>query len=737
MVTFFSFVIYLQHFLAIMLRKSSFLIPLCMLLPALGTAAAPALLMLPNQEQLPSGHVLYVMQDDEGALWYATEGGGLCRDDGCAIDVFRNEASRPDLLGSNNVACLAQMRGCIIVGTFHGACVLDKADFSIRRLEEVDDKRVDDILVTRNGDLLLTANKKIYYFDRDLHLVATYDAHGKYVSHLFEDASGLLWATLWGGGLLRCSDGAFRQMPWPLDVAPTDMADAADGTLWVGTAGRGIVRYDPGSGTTHPQPEASMGVCTDLQASADGARLWASTMGGVRLFRTGAQLTAAPTDSIMAGTAAGRMTLDCRGRVLVAAGDRPSYAVDDSETVAPAWAAIQTPTDFDADSVRLVWGLTTRPTAWAADDKGCLWFSTGHDIRRAVGTAEDVVVLPNMADVSAMAFTTDGTLWLGTIYGMLHALRNGRLTTDDYAANEHGDAVVALCGDSCGRLVIAHERYVRLYDPARHTLRQRSIEAEGAYSIEMHETQPGRRWCQPQRGMVVERMPQWLTAWWMCVGYTVVAAMLILLLIHYYILRRQSRRFIAQIKELKLRTIADTASADAVQRAAASQDAESYIPETTHADEEKTGKDGAVDGDSSNSKAIECLPFLRDAMACVEKHLSDDAYNVELLSRDLCVSRMTLYRKIQGATGQSPTEFIRTVRLRHAAEMLLRGDMSVKEISYSTGFSSVSYFSRCFRTMYGVPPTQFGSATTADVRDPRRMPSDADEVLATSTPESE
>ena len=284
MATFFSFVIYLQHFLAMMLRKSSFLIPLCMLLPALGTAAAPALLMLPNQEQLPSGHVLYVMQDDEGALWYATEGGGLCRDDGCAIDVFRNEASRPDLLGSNNVACLAQMRGCIIVGTFHGACVLDKADFSIRRLEEVDDKRVDDILVTRNGDLLLTANKKIYYFDRDLHLVATYDAHGKYVSHLFEDASGLLWATLWGGGLLRCSDGAFRQMPWPLDVAPTDLADAADGTLWVGTAGRGIVRYDPGSGTTHPQPEASMGVCTDLQASADGARLWASTMGGVRLF---------------------------------------------------------------------------------------------------------------------------------------------------------------------------------------------------------------------------------------------------------------------------------------------------------------------------------------------------------------------------------------------------------------------------------------------------------------------
>ena len=91
----------------------------------------------------------------------------------------------------------------------------------------------------------------------------------------------------------------------------------------------------------------------------------------------------------------------------------------------------------------------------------------------------------------------------------------------------------------------------------------------------------------------------------------------------------------------------------------------------------------------------------------VNRNISDETYGVEQLSRDLCISRMTLYRKIQSSTGQKPTEFIRTIRLRRAAELLRKGQLTVAEISYETGFSSVSYFSRCFRSMYGVPPTQY------------------------------
>lgn len=100
--------------------------------------------------------------------------------------------------------------------------------------------------------------------------------------------------------------------------------------------------------------------------------------------------------------------------------------------------------------------------------------------------------------------------------------------------------------------------------------------------------------------------------------------------------------------------------------------------------------------------------WLQSAIAQVEAHLSDDSYSVEQLAVDMCMSRMTFYRKIQSITGQKPTEFMRTIRLRRAAELLLENRLSIAEISDATGFASTSYFSRCFRTMYGMPPTQFG-----------------------------
>lgn len=120
-------------------------------LPFVKTGGAERL-SLPRQEQLSSRRVTQVIQDSEGFLWYATEGGGVCRDDGRRISVFRSDAEHPRLLCSNDVASLAEAAGrYIIIGTYHGANVLDKRDYSIRRLEEVDDKRVDDIVVGRNG----------------------------------------------------------------------------------------------------------------------------------------------------------------------------------------------------------------------------------------------------------------------------------------------------------------------------------------------------------------------------------------------------------------------------------------------------------------------------------------------------------------------------------------------------------------------------------------------------------
>lgn len=75
------------------------------------------MLSLPNREQLSSERVMEVMQDSEGFLWYATQGGGVCRDDGRQMLVFRSDAEHPDLLGSNDVASLAEAAGRYIIIT--------------------------------------------------------------------------------------------------------------------------------------------------------------------------------------------------------------------------------------------------------------------------------------------------------------------------------------------------------------------------------------------------------------------------------------------------------------------------------------------------------------------------------------------------------------------------------------------------------------------------------------------
>ena len=139
-----------MHFLDIVMMRKYTIILLLSLLSLPFTLRAHRL-SLPNIEQLSSGKVLYVMQDREGFLWYATDGGGICRDDGRQVDVFRSDAENPDLLGSNTVVCLAECGNRIIIGTTHGANVLDKSDYSISSLTAVDDKRVDDIIVTANG----------------------------------------------------------------------------------------------------------------------------------------------------------------------------------------------------------------------------------------------------------------------------------------------------------------------------------------------------------------------------------------------------------------------------------------------------------------------------------------------------------------------------------------------------------------------------------------------------------
>ncbi|MBW3469460.1 AraC family transcriptional regulator [Arthrospiribacter ruber] len=90
----------------------------------------------------------------------------------------------------------------------------------------------------------------------------------------------------------------------------------------------------------------------------------------------------------------------------------------------------------------------------------------------------------------------------------------------------------------------------------------------------------------------------------------------------------------------------------------------------------------------------------------VKENIRNEHFGVSELSYCLHMSRKNLHRKIKILTGVSPCELIRNIRLSKSVELLNSGKYSVSEISYLVGFSSVSYFSKCFSDRFGVPPSK-------------------------------
>ncbi|MEX2231301.1 MAG: hybrid sensor histidine kinase/response regulator transcription factor, partial [Cyclobacteriaceae bacterium] len=99
--------------------------------------------------------------------------------------------------------------------------------------------------------------------------------------------------------------------------------------------------------------------------------------------------------------------------------------------------------------------------------------------------------------------------------------------------------------------------------------------------------------------------------------------------------------------------------------------------------------------------------FLSKVLAIIEEHMEDEHFSIEELSREAGFSNMHFYRKIKGLSGQTPSQFLRTIRLKRAAELLAKNSDNVTQIAYSVGFSSLSYFNKCFKEQFGVTPGKF------------------------------
>ncbi|MBN9385858.1 MAG: response regulator [Chitinophagaceae bacterium] len=99
--------------------------------------------------------------------------------------------------------------------------------------------------------------------------------------------------------------------------------------------------------------------------------------------------------------------------------------------------------------------------------------------------------------------------------------------------------------------------------------------------------------------------------------------------------------------------------------------------------------------------------FLEKCIAIVEKNLDNDGFTIKMLVKEMNMSHSSLYKKVKATSGQSVNAFIRLIRLRRAAVLLLSTDANISEVAFQVGISDIKYFRKQFVKLFGMPPSEY------------------------------
>lgn len=97
--------------------------------------------------------------------------------------------------------------------------------------------------------------------------------------------------------------------------------------------------------------------------------------------------------------------------------------------------------------------------------------------------------------------------------------------------------------------------------------------------------------------------------------------------------------------------------------------------------------------------------FLRRLNALISKKMGDSSFNVDNMADEMNMSRVQLYRKVKALCNYTPVEVLKIMRLRAAERLLVSTEKSISEVAYEVGFTSPSYFTKCYKAYYGKNPT--------------------------------
>lgn len=683
-------------------------------------AFSPMVRQLPTKRQMPVANVNEVMQDSEGYMWYATYEGGLCRDDGYHIDVFRRDQDHPTLLSDNLILSLCEAKnGEIWFSTSQSVYALDKHDYSIKPLSKTfSNIRAQHISRLPNGNMLVESDSVAYEVTPRHQIVSSRKAvyRGRF-RIICPDADGRKWVCYDKRRICYTETDTSRVI-YQYNIKAKNMLVDRERNLLFAITQDGLQAYSTSRGLLSEciyqyseVPEIGVfGLYLDHRNN-----LW---MTGYQPSFT--LFTSSP------GAVARKLNIKspAYGDVYV---DRMRLMPDGRLRV---YKDIQYVTDYDlsTDTEQPVSDNTLSPKAeWrgnkrlmrliksnvsldellikdaAIDGSGHLWVVFDQYVREQnihTGHYRDIAV--SSCSMGMYNFNcivpVKGGVCVGGAGGACLINTNKRLdgvennvpicvssyilTSNDGTAVKRflypegtqpvlelspHDTNVTLCFTTFNHLnapaidftVMIEgwtDGWVSL-DTGDNTFRIINL-PKGDYEVLVRATDEYGIWSTPRSVLTLRRLPAWWETWW---AYTIYTLLVLTLIAGIFLLYR----FVHKKREEFYRSVAP----------------EHHRPSVPYSE------------------------FREKAVEAVKQNINDDNYSVDTLSEAMCMSRVNLYRKMLAECGQTPSEFIKTIRMEHAYQLLTTTDLPVNIIAAKCGFTSSSYFAKCFKSRYNVLPT--------------------------------
>ena len=489
---------------------------------------------------------------------------------------------------------------------------------------------------------------------------------------LYRGRGGVIWLGD-GWNIFRSADKGrtFEKMEQFGYAYMRDILEDTSGNIWVATMGNGIFRYNPQTDQMVkyqcvPGDSTSIGTneVTGITEDSKGL-LWFSTdRGGLLCFNP----------------ETGRFRTYTKANGLP---DNVTYKVVE-------------------DAQHRIWFGTDRGLVCLHPETDSLQIFTRND-----GLPD------NQFNYKSALAASDGTIWMGTINGLVSfnpqiVRRNtfvppvyitgmyvqGRETPFPadgvqlpYRSNVGFDFVVlSYTSPGANRYAYKMEGIDNdwNYTSAAHTASYAQL-PPGDYLFRVRGSNNDGVWNQEEATLSVRILPPWWRTVWAYLIYIIVVSGSFVLT-----LRAYRRREVQKIREQQL-------LAELARERESHRTHEMFINQITS---------GACTPQwDAMSRADEQL--MSQLIAKVRENLSDANYNVEALAAAMNMSRSSLHRKIKALTDLSSLDFIRIIRLKHAAELLQEGELRINEICDRVGFQSPSYFSKVFQKQFGVTPTEF------------------------------